>query len=705
MALFEDREANLWVGTHGGGLARLRDSRFIAVTTADGLVSSYVKSVTVGPDGRVWVGTYGGGLNVIEGGRVRVVDAARGLPTNQVRSVLVGRDGGVWVGTTNGLARLDGQRVRTWGAAEGLPGPSVNSLWQGPDGAIWVGTSGGLARFADGRLAPYGEAEGLAAGQVGPVRVTRDGALWVGTYGAGLMRVQGGQTTRFGEREGLLGQTVLALHEDSRGSLWAGTSDGGLARLVGERFLSLTTQDGLHQDGIFDILEDDQGALWLPGNHGIFKVALADIERFTQGQLPAIPGVVYGAADGMPGRQCSGGSQPNAWRTPDGRLWFATNKGLALFDPRRTAPLSLAPPVAIESVHVDGRSFKPPLPARATFEPGEGRLEFRYAALTFVATERVRYRYKLEGFDRDWVEAGRRRDAYYTNIPAGQYVFRVVAASGDGQWNEAGASFSLELRPRLYERRWFQVLLAAGVLLLGLLLHRARVWSLEARSREMRQLVEERTARLREEVERSERALGEAEEARAGLERANLQLERANRQLRALSYVDDLTGLANRRHFNALLDEEWRRAARARAWLALVMIDVDHFKELNDSLGHDEGDRCLVQLGQALLDSLRRAGDVVARHGGEEFAVLVPGAQPMQAAVLAEQLRRRVEDLGLRQAGISARVVTISAGVAACQPTLGEGPEQLVKAADEALYAAKRGGRNRVCSAPATPPA
>ncbi len=703
MGLFEDREGSLWCGTYGAGLARLRDARFVGVTVADGLSSSYVKSVTVAPDGRVFVGTYGGGLNVIEDGRVKVVDVARGLPANEVRSVLVDREGAAWVGTTNGLARLEGERVRTWGTGDGLPGSTVHSLQLGPDGTVWIGTNGGLARWSGGRLTPWGQAEGLPQAQVGPVLVARDGAVWVGTYGAGLVRLRDGQATRFGEREGLLGQTVLALHQDSRGTLWVGSSDGGLARLTGERFLSFTTRDGLHDDGVFSILEDRQGQLWLPGNHGISRVSPADIERFTRGELPAIPSVVYGTADGMPGRQCSGGSLPNAWQGPDGRLWFATSQGLALLDPARTPPVAQAPPVVIASARIEGRTFSPPLPTGVVLGPGEGRLEFRYAALTFLATERVRYRYKLEGFDRDWVEAGRRRDAYYTNIPAGQYAFRVVAASGDGLWNDVGATFALELRPRAWERRSVQALLAGGVLLLGLLLHRARVWRLEARDRELRQLVEERTARLREEVARSEQALHEGERARLGLERANLQLERANLQLRSLSYVDDLTGLANRRHFNALLDEEWRRAARAGTWVALVLIDVDHFKELNDTLGHDQGDRCLVQLGQVLVEGLRRAGDVVARYGGEEFAVLIPGAQVVQAAVLAEQLRRRVEELGLRQPGSPGLAVTISAGAAACQPRAGESPEQLIKAADEALYAAKRAGRNRVSSADAPP--
>jgi diguanylate cyclase (GGDEF)-like protein len=303
------------------------------------------------------------------------------------------------------------------------------------------------------------------------------------------------------------------------------------------------------------------------------------------------------------------------------------------------------------------------------FPRGSESFEFQYTAASFSLPDRVRFRYKLENLDRDWVEAGTRRTAYYTRIPPGAYRFVVTAANDDGVWNEQGAAVQFSLPAAFYSTAWFYVLCAAGVV--------AMTWSgswlygrrLHKREQTLVRLVDERTQ----------------------------QLEMANRALARLSSLDGLTEVANRRAFDEAFEVEWRRASRTASSLALILVDIDHFKAYNDTYGHQGGDDCLRRVAAILGKSAARAGELVARYGGEEFVVLLPSTDGPEAAALAEALRARVEGLGIPHASsASAGVVTLSLGVAAVVPGEGRSPADLLKDADGALYAAKRGGRNRV---------
>ena len=276
--------------------------------------------------------------------------------------------------------------------------------------------------------------------------------------------------------------------------------------------------------------------------------------------------------------------------------------------------------------------------------PGDGEIEIHYTGLSFLEPEKVRFKYRLVGFDRDWVDAGTRRVAYYTNIPPNLYRFEVIAANNDGVWNETGA------RPRLR---------AAPPLLPGALVPRARP------HRPGRPRLAAYQARIRQLAAR-ERLL-----ARLVKDRTR-ELEQANQMLARFSYLDAVTGIANRRNFDDGLELEWRRLLREGGPLSLVMIDIDHFKAFNDTYGHQKGDECLKAVAEALRRALHRPGDICARYGGEEFGVILPGTDAAGAFAVAEGLRQAIEDLAVPHAGSSvAPVVTISVGVATVQPQEG----------------------------------
>ena len=543
------------------------------------------------------------------------------------------RAGTLWVGTLgNGIARLADGRWSTLTTHDGLPNDNVRTVVEAQDGAFWIGTDGGLAHYTEGAFHKYGVADGLTSDAIYSVLLDPDGVLWVSTLGGGLHRFENG------------------------------------------RFTAFTTQQGLFDSVVFQILDDGSGNLWMSSNRGVYRVSKTDLDAVARHRLSAVPWRLFGTADGMESSECNGGNQPAGIRIRDGRLWFATLKGAVAVDPDHVLTNTVPPPVQLEEVIVDKRQLDPNRDARLM--PGPGALEFHYAGLSFLAPQRVHFRYRLEGFDKEWVDAGTRRAAYYTNTPPGTYRFHVIACNNDGVWNEKGATFGFTLTPHLYETRWFYSICVAALLFLATGVYRLRVRGLTRRKADLVRLVGERTRQLEE---------------------ANQRLEQANRALRRLSSQDGLTGIANRRQFDEVLDLEWRRAYRSEAPLSLLMLDIDHFKTFNDAHGHQRGDDYLKAMAAALRDGLNRPGDVVARYGGEEFAVILPDTDERGALSCAERLRQSVLCLEIPHDRPGAPLsAAVSIGVATTFPREGSSSATLIAAADEALYRAKSEGRNRV---------
>lgn len=455
LSLWEDREGSLWVGTESGGLFLLKDRKFTAVTSQDGLASEIINAFCEDTQSNVWVGVRDGGLYRLSGGRPTAFTTRDGLASNDVLALCADAAGGVWVGTPKGLDHFSGGAWRHYDSGSGLPDDVVRSVYADSVGALWVGTRRGLACLRDGRFAVYTALDGLPSDLVGALYEGRDGSLWVGTLG-GLSRFKDGVFTNYGEKEGLAGEVALAIYEDSTGDLWLGTNGNGLVRLRNGQFARLTTKDGLPDDTVYHITEDRRGGLWCSTNKGVFRLSLADLRDFAPSTGRVLHPVVYGIADGLPTREASGGGHPAGLRSRDGRLWFATVKGVAVIDPARLTPNREPPPVTVERLLVDDEEIK--LNAAVELPPGRRRLEFYYTAPSFIAPQKVSFKYKLENFDRDWVEAGARRTADYTNVPSGRYRFRVIACNNDGVWNETGATFDFRVKPHFYETIWFYAL-------------------------------------------------------------------------------------------------------------------------------------------------------------------------------------------------------------------------------------------------------
>jgi ligand-binding sensor domain-containing protein/signal transduction histidine kinase len=462
LSLFEDREGSLWIGTEAGGLNLLKSKKFNTYTTKDGLPNDVVKAIYQDAQGRIWIGSNGGGLTLFKDGKFTTWTTRDGLSSDVVLSLAGDADGTIWIGTPDGLNRFKDGKFQTFTFAEGLSNDLVRSVLVDRKGVLWAGTRDGLNSFHDNVFTTYTTRDGLANNFIGAIFEDSKGNLWVGTLG-GLNKIHDGQFQTFTTKDGLSSNTVISLYEDASGDLWIGTNGGGLNRFHDGKFVSFTGA----ADVIYRILEDQQQNLWCSSNKGIFRVNKRELDK------GVVNPTFYGPADGTLTRESSGGGHPAGWKTSDGRLWFATIKGLAVIDPEHIPLNTSPPPIAIEQLFVDNQSI--PLTPKVTLSPGAARLDFYFTALSFIAPENVRFKYKLEGFDHDWIDGGGRRVASYTNLRPGNYVFRVIAANNDGVWNESGAALDLYLRPRFYQTYWFYLLCVLLLALTAWQLYRLRV--------------------------------------------------------------------------------------------------------------------------------------------------------------------------------------------------------------------------------------
>ena len=531
--LLSDRDGALWIGTDGGGISRLAGGKLTSYQTRDGLSNQVVRCLDEDSEGSLWMGTAGGGINRFKEYRATMRTMREGLPSDSVRSIQQDSTGDLWLGTTGGIARLDAagnvavydsrdglardlmfpairdRHNNLWAASEqgdlqmfrGAPHggaerqwhfkPPIRLLFEQRNGTVWAGAGDSLIRIEGTSTTAFGKPQGLAALPVTAMAEDADGVLWVGSV-LGTQRFDG---HAFGPPLARPGgrQNVSSLYGDIDGHMWAVTNSG-LNLIDGTRFTAFTQAQGMPERDLSKLLEDDEGYFWMTYRNGMLRIPRADLEALAGGRRRSVAPQPIGAADGMRGSsEYSFTMAPAAWKGRDNKLYFATYNGLLEIDPARLAAGLRSPPVLIERVTGGGRQ---PVADGGWIRAG-GNLEFHYTALSFLFPEFLQFRYRLEGFDADWVDAGNRRAAYYTNLPPGTYRFQVAARKTGGEWNAKTASYRVEARPRFYQTVWFAILSLLAACGAGVAFFQFRVRKLRRSERRLAERVEERTAELR----------------------------------------------------------------------------------------------------------------------------------------------------------------------------------------------------------------
>ncbi|MHB8798341.1 MAG: diguanylate cyclase [Thermoanaerobaculia bacterium] len=650
-SLLVDREGIVWLGTDSG-LAKRGPTAFHTFGPEDGLPeASPLYGMAETPGGVLWFGAHDRGLlRRNPDGTFRLFTARDGLPHTEVRSFCVTPDGDLVATTFRGAVRIAGERVLPFRLPEGAP-RAIDKIAFRPDGTLLLGSARqGLFVLRQGALSRLGPPVGDS---VSVIHVGRRGTVWVGGPGWGAVALRDDAPPQaLGTAEGLPSNVVTSILEDRRGGLWIATDRGLFHRTREGVARVLDARSGLPDSYVYWVGEEADGHVWTGTNRGAARIAPSGEMR------------VFTTNDGLGSDECN---EDGFFADSKGRVWITTD-GLSLFRGLPAPRRSVLPLVAVSEVRVGATRIAASrvveLPAR--HEP----LTFRFAALSFLDEEATRFRYRLVGLSDSWttVEPGQ-SETTYGGLGPGSYFFEVTATTVDGRQPAAPAS----VRVSVARPWWWRLPVVLGGLAAVL-----AILAVVFRIRE-RRLVVARTRLEKTVAERTE------------------ELRHLNAQLTELAITDSLTGLPNRRAILDSASEAFSLARRRRVPLALAMIDFDHFKEINDTLGHAEGDRLLVEGTRRMLEGLRTEDDL-GRYGGEEFLAIFPMTDAEGAESVGERLRRAVFAVHLSAPVLGATTrdrASVSVGVA----TLAEGDtslDVLLRRADAALYEAKQSGRNRV---------
>ena len=514
--MYEDVQGDIWVGSKG--LCVLRDLQCTSFQCPTGKLGSGILSLCQDRHGHIWTRQPDGLYSFAGNAFVPFLD--RRIDNSWPYFVYPADDGGLWLNNRNRLYYFDGGRFVDESATFGLASnESVNSIVEDKHNAVWLGTSNGLVRKLGNRLTRLTAKDGAPSGRITLLYADPDGCLWVGTDRS-VSQLSSGRFVTYTAQDGLPTVPIIAAVKASDGALWIGSWGEGLYRLLDGKIAHIGVRDGLYAGSIHAILEDDSKNLWIGSGRGIFRVSLAQLDRCADHRAQSVECVPFGPDDGASGDATAQGYQPVAWRAHDGNFWFS---GSSLVLARQRPINTRRCPVYIEDIHADGQPVSPL--HRNTVAPGTRLIQVQYTALDFSGPQKLKFRYKLVGFDPTWTDAGTRRTAYFTNLPPGSYDFRVIACNSDGIWSQAGASVRFKVLPYFYQTVGFKVLLIVPTVLIICLCIQAYVYQLRLRNRLLEQRVTERTSELQLANEQLHSMHKAALERNDELEKMQLELE------------------------------------------------------------------------------------------------------------------------------------------------------------------------------------
>ncbi len=556
-----DTSGNLWIAANGEGIYRISASMLSPFSLDEGLPSNNIHCLLTDLHNHLWMGTLDAGISLLQPRLVNVFTSKDGLSDNVIMPVFSDKQGGIWIGTAKGgLNYYNHENFSQFQKKMKLPGIPLTSITEDASGTLWIGTAGsGLYAWKDGLLKNYTLKDGLLSNVINAVYADRKGRLWIGTDGGGLSRYEKGRFTTLTSREGLSHDQINCLLQDKKGRMWVGTNGGGINRLDEEKIKWITSENGLRDDEILSlyedhdgilwvgcshaglvmirndsvevfskedgldadkiqqILEDAKGNLWMSGPLGIFSVSKKALLELADGKSNKILSVHYGVNEGMLSSECTSKVFPAGCRGRDQELWFPTLNGLIMIDAARQKQEMPLPSICLTRVFVNEQEVVPD--QEITLQPGLINLEIQYTSPGFNPLRELSFKYKLEGFDLYWINAGSRRSAFYTHLPPGRYEFKVTATNDFGGERKMESLIKINILPYFYQTAWFFLICAIAALFIFWFLVRYQYRKIK--EKQLNRLVEERTRELREEIRQKELAQSALSEAKDRIEQSD----------------------------------------------------------------------------------------------------------------------------------------------------------------------------------------
>ncbi len=659
-ALLMDQHGAIWVGTSGGGLARyLKDLTSTQFRQTDGLADDFVNALAEDKEGSLWIGTRNG-LSQFSDVKIPTFGKTEGLTADVNISVAASHNGGLWVGTSEGINYFDGI-PHPYSTGAGLKNKYVKGVFEARNGDVYLlnGSmdvevfSGGkvVARYANtiwptaitedaqGVVVAAGDLYRVGTNYFTPYAFTNeqrpsmswvfnmttshDGSLWIASSD-GICHVKDGAFELWTKNEGLSDSKAICIAEDNDGVVWAGL-ETGIARVKHGQIRNISRQNGLFDNIIYSIVPDDYGSLWVASSRGFFRVARQSLNNFADGKTDHVQCVGYDELDAVKTFERNQ-QEPSGCKTRDGRIWFPTAQGVVMINPTNMTTNLVPPPVYVHTVRVNGRELN--VAGKAIVRPGKGELEFHYAGLSYIAPQRTQYRYKLDGYDKDYVQASTRRSAFYTNLKPGDYNFHVEACNADGVWGNSGAGFAVKLLPHFYQTAWFITLMGVSGVVALFGIYRWRVGRLRWKQRQLQAAhdlleakVKERTAELAESNTSLKGEIEERKRAQSEVERIHHQLVDASRLAGqaevASSVLHNVGNVLNSVNVSTTLISERLQKMRLTNLAKAVQLMKDHAGDLGRFLTTDERGSRLPEYLQELSMHLRNEqNDMLAELNG-----------------------------------------------------------------------------------------
>lgn len=484
-----DHENNIWLGMEKGGLIRLKEGKFENITENDGLTLNRTNIVVQRYANEYWAGSDNGDIDIIDWEENTIVGfkPKTAIDNKGIRDFLFDSNGNIWIASYSGLLKISGSNEMMYSEQTGLSSSLVRRVIEDSKGNIWVGTrSGGINKISqEGTIEVFDKSRGLLTNYILDLIEYDNGQIYAATNRGGVSLIdQQGNITNFTDFGGAVDLVNFNFSKDNKGRLWL-TNSNGLFYLDQGKFKKIEINSNLHTEAIFDLVDDGQGSYWLTTNIGLVEISEAQVEKYISGAIKEVDFKHYDDRDGMTSRECTAATR--SILASDGKVWIPTLSGVSIMDPSRIIINNRIPQVHITEFSVDEVQYNIDEPI--VLAPDHIRCKIGFTALSYKAPDNILFKYKLEGVDQDWIQSGgEQREIQYTNIPYGNYTFKVIATNNDGIWNEKGASISFEVEPYIYETKWFYVISTIFIVVGFISISRWREQKINKRNIELKKL-------------------------------------------------------------------------------------------------------------------------------------------------------------------------------------------------------------------------